>query len=301
MRLKMRAARMLDAVAGFLAVGALKAIRLTNRKYMADLAAFVMRGVGPRLKEHRIGRDNLAAAFPEKSPEEIEKILRGVWDNLGRVAAEFPHIDRMKVYDPAIPGPFDIEYDQVTFDRFHALRNDGKPALIFAAHLGNWELPALVAAAYKLDTIVVFRRPNLGAVADAVIKIRAGSMGTLMATTLDAPMKLADALAAGRHVAMLVDQYNVQGVDVTFFGRRTKTNPLLARLLRHVDCPIHGTRVIRLPDYKFRAELTEAIEPARDADGKIDVAGTMQRITDVVEGWVREHPEQWLWVHRRWR
>ena len=108
MRLKMRAARMLDAVAGFLAVGALKAIRLTNRKYMADLAAFVMRGVGPRLKEHRIGGDNLAAAFPEKSPEEIEKILRGVWDNLGRVAAEFPHIDRMKVYDPAIPGPFDI-------------------------------------------------------------------------------------------------------------------------------------------------------------------------------------------------
>ena len=301
MRLKLRAARMLDAVAGFVAVGALKVIRLTNRKYMADLAAFVMRGVGPRLKEHRIGRANLAAAFPEKSAEEIEKILRGVWDNLGRVAAEFPHIDRMKVYDPAIPGPFDIEYDQTTFDRFHALRNDGKPALIFAAHLGNWELPALVAAAYKLDTIVVFRRPNLGAVADAVIEMRAGSMGTLMATTLDAPMKLADALAAGRHVAMLVDQYNVQGVEVNFFGRRTKTNPLLARLLRHVDCPIHGTRVIRLPDYKFRAELTEAIEPARDADGKIDVAGTMQRITDVVEGWVREHPEQWLWVHSRWR
>ena len=301
MRLKMRAARMLDAVAGFFAVGALKTVRLTNRKYMADLAAFIMRGVGPRLKEHRIGRDNLAAAFPDKPPEEIEKILRGVWDNLGRVAAEFPHIDRMKVYDPAIPGPFDIEYDQTTFDRFHALRNDGKPALIFAAHLGNWELPALVAAVYKLDTIVVFRRPNLGAVADAVIEMRAGSMGTLMATTLDAPMKLADALAAGRHVAMLVDQYNVQGVDVNFFGRRTRTNPLLARLLRHVDCPIHGTRVIRLPDQKFRAELTEAIEPARDADGKIDVAGTMQRITDVVEGWVREHPEQWLWVHRRWR
>jgi len=301
MRLKMRAARMLNAVAGFVVVGALNVIRLTNRKYMADLAAFIMRGVGPRLKEHRIGRDNLAAAFPDKPPEEIEKILRGVWDNLGRVAAEFPHIDRMKVYDPAIPGPFDIEYDQTTFDRFHALRNDGKPALIFAAHLGNWELPALVAAVYKLDTIVVFRRPNLGAVADAVIEMRAGSMGTLMATTLDAPMKLADALAAGRHVAMLVDQYNVQGVDVNFFGRRTRTNPLLARLLRHVDCPIHGTRVIRLPDQKFRAELTEAIEPARDADGKIDVAGTMQRITDVVEGWVREHPEQWLWVHRRWR
>ena len=239
----MRAARMLDAVAGFLAAGALRTIRLTNRKYMADFAAFIMRGVGPRLKEHRIGRDNLAAAFPEKSAEEIENILRGVWDNLGRVTAEFVHIDRMRIYDPAIPGPFDIEYDQATFDRFHRLRNDGKPALIFAAHLGNWELPALVAAAYKLDTIVLYRRPNLGAAADAVIKIRAGSMGTLMPTTLDAPMKLADALAAGRHIAMLVDQYYARGVDVTFFGQPTTANPVIARLARHFDCPIHGTRV----------------------------------------------------------
>jgi KDO2-lipid IV(A) lauroyltransferase len=59
---------------------------------------------------------------------------------------------------------------------------------------------------------------------------------------------------------------------------------------------------VRLPDgHRFRAELTEAIEPAREADGRIDIAGTMQVITSVIEGWVREHPEQWLWVHRRWR
>jgi len=100
---------------------------------------------------------------------------------------------------------------------------------------------------------------------------------------------------------MLVDQYNVQGVDVTFFGRRTKANPMLARLARHVECPIHGARMIRLPAHRFRIEMTEAIAPARDAEGKIDVARTMQIVTDVVEAWVREHPAQWLWLHRRWR
>jgi KDO2-lipid IV(A) lauroyltransferase len=68
-----------------------------------------------------------------------------------------------------------------------------------------------------------------------------------------------------------------------------------------VDCPIHGTRVIRLPDHRFRLELTDEIAPVRDAAGTIDVTATMQRITSIVEGWVREHPEQWLWVHRRWR
>ena len=81
------------------------------------------------------------------------------------------------------------------------------------------------------------------------------------------------------HVGMLADQYYVRGVDVMFFGRRTKANPLIARLARQIDCPIHGVRVIRLPGRRFPGELTEAIEPVRDAQGKIDVAGTMQAIT----------------------
>ena len=91
------------------------------------------------------------------------------------------------------------------------------------------------------------------------------------------------------------------GAPVTFFGRQTNANPLLARLARQVECPIHGVRIIRLPGHRFTGELTEAIEPARDAEGRIDIAGTMQIITSRVESWIREHPEQWLWQHRRWR
>jgi KDO2-lipid IV(A) lauroyltransferase len=126
-------------------------------------------------------------------------------------------------------------------------------------------------------------------------------MGALISTGLDAPVKLADALRRGLHVGMLVDQYFVRGVEVTFFGQRTMANPLLARLAQHFDCPIHGTRMIRLPGNRFRAEISPAIEPARDAQGKVDIAATTQIIMTVIEGWVREHPEQWLWLHRRWR
>ena len=291
----------INAVAGILTAGALKTIRLIDRKAIADIAGGFLRRFGPWIPEHRIGRANLAAAFPEKSPQEIETILRGVWDNLGRVAAEFAHLDRIRTRDPNAPGPFDVDYDQITLDRFDGLRLDGKPALIFTAHLANWELAAQVASTYKLDMTVLYRRPNLSAVADAVIKIRAGSMGTLVPTGLDAPVKLMRTLEAGGHVAMLVDQYNVQGVEVTFFGRKTKANPMLARLARHIECPIHGARIIRLPKHRFRIEMTDAIAPARNAEGQIDVQGTTQIITNVVEAWVREYPEQWLWLHRRWR
>jgi KDO2-lipid IV(A) lauroyltransferase len=290
-----------DAAVGSLTTALLRLVRLSSRKRTADFAAAVLRRIGPWLPEHRVGQANLAAAFPEKSPAEIERILSGVWDNLGRVAAEFAHLDRFKIYDPDTAGPWDIEYDEATHKRFHGLRLDGKPALIFAAHLANWELPALIAATYKLDATVLYRRPNLAAVADAVIRIRAGSMGTLVPTGLDAPVKLIRALEAGSHVGMLVDQYASQGVEVTFFGRKTRANAMLARLARLVECPIHGVRIIRLPGHRFRVELTEAVTPARDAEGRIDVQGTMQIITSIVEQWVREHPEQWLWLHRRWR
>src|SRR4051812_15496695 len=84
-----------DAVVGGIAVALLKALRAVSRQRMANMLGAMLRGIGPWLPEHRVGRANLVAAFPDKSPQEIEKILRGVWDNLGRFTAEFAHIDRL--------------------------------------------------------------------------------------------------------------------------------------------------------------------------------------------------------------
>jgi KDO2-lipid IV(A) lauroyltransferase len=294
--------RLGNATLDFVAVGAIKAMRLCNVDAMADLAGWSMRRVGPWLPEHRTGRTNLTLAFPEKSAAEIEDILRGVWDNLGRVGAEFAHVDRLWDYDINRRNQarriVDSDESEAHLQR---MRETGKPALIFSAHLANWELAAVGAKSFGLDTTILFRRPNLAAVSELVMQLRSGCMGTLVPTGLDAPLKLAEALQRGSHVALLVDQYTTQGVPVTFFGRPTTANPLIARLARQLDCPIHGTRVVRHPGNRFQMHLTDAIEPARDAEGRVDVARTMQIITDVVEGWVREHPEQWLWLHRRWR
>jgi Kdo2-lipid IVA lauroyltransferase/acyltransferase len=296
-----RSAALFDAGMGRLTLAILRTIRLTDRRRTADFWGWFMRKLGPWLREHHVGRANLIAAFPDKPAAEIEQILAGVWDNLGRYGVEFAQIERLSNSDPSHPDD-DIVADAATSERFYRLRQDGKPALIFASHLANWELPALVAARHGLDAAVLFRRPNIGAVSDAVLKIRAGCMGTLVATGLDAPVRLLRMLEADRHVAMFVDQHFVKGVDVTFFGRSCKANPLIAQLARHIECPIHGTRVMRDDDRnRFVIELTQAIDPARDAEGRIDIRGTMQVITTVIEGWVREHPEQWLWLHRRWR
>ena len=295
-------ARVRDAIVGGFAVGGLKLLRLIDPDLLAGIAGWVMRRIGPLLSENKVGRANLAAAFPEKSAREIDIILQGVWDNLGRVGAQFAHLDHIWDYDfehPERSKRFEIRPD--TRERIARLAGDGKPALIFAAHLGNWELPAICAASYGIDTAALYRKPNIPAIDRWLHNTRSAAMGTLIAAGPSAPTKIARALGRGSHVGILVDQYFLRGVEVTFFGRRTMANPLLARLARHFNCPIHGVRFIRLPGNRFRGELTDEIEPVRDAQGKIDIAGTTQVINSVIEDWIREYPEQWLWLHRRWR
>lgn len=289
------------AVVGAIAVGLLRATRYFDPDKTANFFGSVTRTIGPWLREHKIGRANLTAAFPEKSRAEIDTILMGVWENLGRVGAEFAHIDHLWDLNPENWQSGRIEPAPGSIEKFLALRDDGKGALIFASHLANWELPALAAPAYGLESAVLFRRPNIAAVDRAIQDIRAVNMGTMVATTHDAPLRLAQALQNGVHVGMLVDQHFGRGVDITFFGRKTKANPLLARLARQIEVPIYGVRIIRLPNHRFRIEVSDEVTPVRDAEGKIDVQGTTQAINSVIEGWVREHPEQWLWLHRRWR
>jgi KDO2-lipid IV(A) lauroyltransferase len=290
-----------ETAVGGLTIALLRATRYFDPIKTANLFGRIARLIGPALPEQRIGRANLTAAFPERSSREIEAILAGVWDNLGRVGAEFAHIDHIWDYDPAHPENSRIEIAPRTHELFARLKNDDKPALIFASHLGNWEFPALAGPAHGVDSAVLYRRPNSAAADRIINEMRRVNMGTLIPAGRDAPFRLAEALEQGKHVGMLVDQYWTGGVEVTFFGRKTRANPTLARLRRHVECPIHGARIIRLPGNRFRAELSEEVQPVRDAAGEIDVQGTMQAITSVVEGWIREYPDQWLWLHRRWR
>ncbi|MBV9532247.1 MAG: lipid A biosynthesis lauroyl acyltransferase [Bradyrhizobium sp.] len=290
-----------EAAVGALTIGLLRITRYFDAEKTADMFGRIACLIGPLLREQRIGRANLMAAFPEKSAQEIEEILSGVWDNLGRIGAEFAHLDHIWDLREERRQSSRIELAPGSLERFHQLQLDGKPALIFASHLANWELPALAAVAHGLDTAILYRKPNIASADRFIQKMRQVKMGTLIPAGRDAPLRLAEALQRGQHVGMLVDQYLTGGVEVTFFGRRTRANPMLARLLRQVECPVHGVRIIRMPGHRFRGELTDEVEPVRDANGLIDVQGTMQAITSVVEAWIREHPEQWLWLHRRWR
>jgi KDO2-lipid IV(A) lauroyltransferase len=291
-----------DAIIGALAVAQLNAVKRFDRKRTANFAGATMRKIGPLFPEHRVGRDNLRAAFPNKSDAEIERLLGGVWDNLGRVAVEFAHLDEFHIAGAGSQTPDVITYAPQGQEHYRSMAQRGKAVLVFAAHLANWELPAVVVKKVGENSAVLYRRPNIAAVNDLIVKLRTPLMGELVPNGLAAPVQMARLVQSGVHVGMLVDQHYTKGVEVIFFGRRCFANPLIALLARQTESPIHGMRVVRNPDgNSFWTDFTDPIEPTRDAEGRIEIAGTMQAITSVIEGWVREYPEQWLWLHRRWR
>ena len=288
-----------DFVVAMLARFSVRGLRHLDPDASSDFMGAMTRRVGVYLPVSRVGRKNLRAAYPEKSEVEIEAILAGVWENLGRVVGEFVHLDRMWDYDEARPNAGRIE----TFhaDRFIGLFTDNKPALIFSAHLANWELAAICTGEYGLDSAVLVRPPNNRFISEFIIQTRGGQAKQLLWEGPATIFSIASVLDRGGHLGMLVDQHRQPGSRVMFFGRPCWTNNALARLARNYECPVHGVRVIRLPGNRFRVELTEALELPRDAEGLVDVDATTQKITSIVEEWVREYPDQWLWLHRRWR
>ena len=266
----------------------------------SDWGGVIARAIGPLLPVHRIALANIRAAYPEADERRVQEIALGAWENLGRTGAEYAHLDTLFDYDHANPKP-NGRIEIIGMEHLVALRDDGRPGILFSAHTGNWELSAIYANKYNLEMTAVFRMPNAPAVAQAVHEIRSKTMGNMQAARRGAAFAMLSVLEKGTHLGMLIDQHFTRGVTLPFFNRPALTNPTLGKFARRFDCPVVGARVIRLPGHRFRIELTPPLDLPRDAEGLIDPMGAMAAMTAVVEGWVREYPEQWLWMHRRWR
>ncbi|MFM9975999.1 MAG: lipid A biosynthesis lauroyl acyltransferase [Beijerinckiaceae bacterium] len=274
-------------------------LRLLGPERSSNLGGWLTRTAGRFLPANKTALANIRAAFPELSEARVKEIAAGAWENLGRTGAEYAHLGTLFDWDVNNPDAGRISVEGIA--HFDSLRDDGKPGLIFSAHLGNWELPAICAATYGLETTAVFRAPNNPAARRIVHSIRSGTMGGLAAAGPGASFAMREVLEKGGHLGMLIDQHFTRGVVVDFLGRPALTNPVLGKFAKYFDCPVHGVRVIRLPGYRFKLELTPPLVLPRDAAGVVDVTGAMAAMTAVVDEWVREYPEQWLWMHRRWR
>ncbi len=264
-----------------------------------ELAEKLFKSLALWLPRTSLARRNMTKAFPEKSPGEINDLIREMWGNFGRAIAEYIFLDQLFDYDPENPGNGLVEFSGT--DNFLEIRENDGPVIMFTGHTGNWELLPIGAATFDLNVTALFRPPNNKYLAKKVLQARRTAMGHLVPSRAGAAWALADIMEKGGTVGLLVDQHFTRGPMIEFFGQKARANPLLPKLARQFDCPIYPARCIRLPGGRFRVELCDAITLPKNEKGEIDIAASTQMINTIIEGWVREYPTQWLWLHNRWR
>ena len=251
--------------------------------------------VYPKLR--RVGLRNLQIAFPDKSDKERRRILRGVFTSLGRHLAEFcrfPRYDRNNIGQVAV-------YEG--FENFDAAQRRGKGVLFLTAHLGAWELGSFAHSVCGHPLRVVVRALDNPYLDRLVTRYRT-LHGNTTFEKQDFARGLLAAMKAGETVGLLMDQ-NItppQGVFVDFFGRPACTASGLARVALRTDAAVVPAftiwdAVLR----KYRVRFDPPLNLSRTGNDEDDVVSNTAAFTRIIEDYVRRYPDQWLWVHRRWK
>jgi KDO2-lipid IV(A) lauroyltransferase len=258
------------------------------------VGGFVTRTIGPRVGASKRAVRNLRRAMPELSEPEIARIVVGMWDNLGRVIAEFPHLGEIEVFKRG--GRVAVE----GADAILAARTPEKRYIFFSALYGNWEIAMLAATQADFAVAQVYRAVNNPLIDRLILEQRGSAAGSLIPKGPAAARQLLHAMASGHALCMLVDQKMNDGIAVPFFGRDAMTAPALARLARRFDCVVVPTRVERLEGAHFRLVCETPLAVPKTRDQHADVLRLMSDVNATLERWIRADPKQWFWLHRRW-
>ena len=258
----------------------------------SGLGGWFARRIGPALGITKQARRNLAAALPQLSAAEIETVIRGMWDNLGRVAAEYPHLRHIRAFG----GDGRVEIQGI--DHLERTIATGRRMILFSGHLANWEIAALAAAQTGLDIAQIYRTANNPFVDRMILRCR-GGQGELIPKEAVGRRAVA-ALRRGAHLTILADQKLNEGIPVAFFGRPAMTAPTVALLALRFGCDVLPARVERLGGARFRLTIEPKLPLPDTGSRSADIAALMQTVNATLERWIRERPDQWFWLHRRW-
>lgn len=251
--------------------------------------------VGPHLPKSDIAERNLRMTFPEWDEKTIRRTVAGMWENMGRYLAEMPHIAPMSAEDFRKIAEIRGE------ENLHTATRDGKGALFFSAHMANWELGAKASWACGVPFAIVYRPLN-NPLADALTNHHRNQYQLRgLPKTAAGSRELLRSLRSGEPVAILIDQKMSNGQPIPFFGRNAMTSTAIADLTVKYHYPIIPTRVERLGQAaRFRITFEPPVQWTSTGDAKADAITLMHKLHHIMENWIRERPDQWFWVHKRW-
>ena len=279
--------------AGFLAV--IGFFRLFDIDRASAFGGWIGRTLVAPTPMSRLAIDNLKAAFPEKSPAEITGIVRAMWDNLGRVMAEYAHLDKLH-----LDGP-DPRITIDGLDILDAAIASGKGILLVSGHFANWEIMPFAARDYGITGGVIVRPANNPHVNRWLERARIrNGMAEQIPKGASGTRRIFSLLRKGEAALLLVDQRASEGITIPFFGRDAFTTPAPAALAIKLGAVVVPASNERAGGARFRMTVHKPIEPPNTGDPDRDLLEFTAAMTRFIEERVRERPHEWLWIHKRW-
>ena len=271
---------------GILVWVAFAVFKLLGPDTASACGGWIGRTIGPKLAASRKARKNLIQAFPDMTEEEYNHTIADMWDNLGRVFGEYPHLkfiaeNRMEVIGLENLTTLGLESSFVTF----------------SGHLCNWELFSFFFNYHQnCHVSCVYRAPNNPYVEVLLDRCRnPGIKGAYLPKSRSGTKAMVKLMQEDGRVAILIDQKYNQGIPLDFFGRPAMTSTSLAALADKFDVPILPLQAERLKGCNFRI----TVHPSFKTEGSSDEA-IMLEAHKMLESWITQKPAQWLWLHRRW-
>jgi len=285
----------LESVAVKLLAGLLGALPADTA---STLAGTVAASIGPLLPVSRVAEANLRAAMPELDAAARRRVVRGVWESLGRTAGEFPHVGRIPHGSASGPG-WEVEGADIVA----ALAARGGPAIFFSGHIGNWEILPRAAAFHGVTSAALYRAAQNESVDAFIRQVRERAVGERMLyfrKGAKGARQILGHLAKGGFLAALVDQKMNDGIEARLFGLPAMTAPAVASLALHFRCPLVPAVCRRIGPARLLLVVERPLKLPQSGNRAGDVLDLTQQVNDVLERWIRAEPQSWLWLHRRW-
>jgi Kdo2-lipid IVA lauroyltransferase/acyltransferase len=282
----------IEAAAFFAVIGFFHGLNIDRA---SAIGGWIGRNIVARTFLSRRPLRNLRAAYPEKSDAELATILNAMWDNLGRVMAEYAHLDEI-----CWRGP-DSRISVGGEEHYEAARARGKGLIMISGHFANWEIMQIAAREYGIAGGIIVRNANNPIVARWLDALRSRKgMPEQIPKGPQGTRRIFALLRKSQAALLLVDQRASEGIRVPFFGREAFTTPAPALLSLKLGAPILPVSNRRMWGARFHMQVHPAIEPPNTGDHDRDVYLLTAALTRFIEDEVREFPGEWLWIHKRW-
>lgn len=264
---------------------AFQLFRMMGADTASAVGGWIGRTIGPRIGASRKASINLEKSFPDLSQQEHAAHIGEMWENLGRVVAEYPHLKYIANNKVDVTGRENLEALGVE-----------KPFIMIGAHLANWEvIHATTNDFLQYPCAYIVREPNNPFAAKLLERCRNfGHKGRYLPKSSAGTRELVKTIQDGKRIGVLIDQKYNEGEPIEFLGRPAMTSTAVGQLALKYDVPILPIQIVR-ENSRFRL----IIHPPLDITG-MDKVAIMLTANKLIEGWIRQHPGQWLWLHRRW-